>query len=418
MNLLEIIKKISNNALIASAIGGIIANVFSPNIESFLKKKRHSNKGSFKKYYRLRLTILGMIIGMVIPTSFLFFREYKYRHAIQNEQAILESYNKGIECIENLDFEQAEKYLKEVYNVNRNLQEIKYYYAYTEFMLNKNEISYNILLENRDNLSEDELAFYSRFESDNENYDICRKYLNKIKEPEQLKIPALAQYVIITLNLAALEDADTLINTTYINTILLNKKINENKNLIENNKVNIHDKDTIIDKEALDELQRRVLENAESDIIMLNVYKLHMYLLFTSYSISYDQFEYPVYFFVEASEALDYVNNPDMSIKFLSVLNFYTIKMGYGNKYPEEIALAFENTINTFDELLNNDMIHPTEETKKTFDMFRMMADELNNNTYNSNNYEYVFPDGNTYEDIDAKQIIYYWDYLMREYKR
>ena len=43
--------------------------------------------------------------------------------------------------------------------------------------------------------------------------------------------------------------------------------------------MNIHDKDTIIDKEALDELQRRVLENAESDIVMLNVYKLHLQVI-------------------------------------------------------------------------------------------------------------------------------------------
>lgn len=348
------------------------------------------------KIIKIFLLIGGSISAVMSIYSFI---------VSDNDSVALENYQKGIIYFEDEDLEEAEKFFEKAYSINKDLLNIKYYYAVTEFFLDNFDISYNILKENRYSLNEDEIAFYVRFESDRGNYDICREFINKIQKPEKLQNLALAQYVIVVLNLAFIEDYNELCNAVYLNTILLNRKINENQNLIEDCKIN----DIDIDQKVIDKKVEHIIQDAEEEIIMLKMYKLCMYMYFSTYAILYNHDELPVYIFVEASESIDYLNYGEMSAQFLDLLGYYTIYLDMSSKYPEEIKIAYKNVVEEYDKLLE-DGIELTDETRKAFEVVKGVSKGLNENTVDSNNY--IFADGKQYENISSIEFLEMWDEL------
>ncbi len=348
------------------------------------------------KIIKIFLLIGGSISAVMSIYSFI---------VSDNDSVALENYQKGIIYFEDEDLEEAEKFFEKAYSINKDLLNIKYYYAVTEFFLDNFDISYNILKENRYSLNEDEIAFYVRFESDRGNYDICREFINKIQKPEKLQNLALAQYVIVVLNLAFIEDYNELCNAVYLNTILLNRKINENQNLIEDCKIN----DIDIDQKVIDKKVEHIIQDAEEEIIMLKMYKLCMYMYFSTYAILYNHDELPVYIFVEASESIDYLNYGEMSAQFLDLLGYYTIYLDMSSKYPEEIKIAYKNVVEEYDKLLE-DGIELTDETRKAFEVVKGVSKGLNENTFDSNNY--IFADGKQYENISSIEFLEMWDEL------
>ncbi|WP_300748143.1 hypothetical protein [uncultured Brachyspira sp.] len=366
------------------------------------KFKEFIEASCFRKIIKIIKIILLIAASVSAVMSIYSFFES------DNDSIALENYQKGIIYFEDEDLEQAEKFFKKAYSINKDLLNIKYYYAVTEFFLDNVDMSYNILKENRYSLNEDEIAFYARFESDRGNYDICREFINKIQKPEKLQNLALAQYVIVVLNLAFIENYDELCNAVYMNTILLNRKINENQNLIEDCKIN----DIDIEQEIIDKKIEHIIQDAEDEIIMLKMYKLCMYMYFSNYAILYNHDELPVYIFVEASESIDYLNYGKISVQFLDLLGYYTIYLDMSSKYPEEIKIAYKNVMEKYDKLIE-DGIELTDETRKAFEVVKSVSEGLTENTFDSNNYNYIFPDGKQYENISSVEFLKIWDNLI-----
>lgn len=369
------------------------------------KIKEFGKASYFRKSIKI-IKIFLLIIGFV--SSFLsicsFFRP-------DNNLIALENYQKGIVYFEDQDLEKAEQFFLKAYSQNRDLLDIKYYYAITEFYLQNLDKSYQILKENRYSLNEDELAFYARYEVDRDNYEKGKEYINKIQRPEKLKNPALAQYIMTSLNLAALENYNALCNTVYRNTVLLNRVINANENLINNCKLDFNYNDIEIDQEKLNKMIGRINQETEGEILMLKMYKMYMYMYFSSYSIKLGKNELPIFIFIEASESIDYLNYNEISVNFLQLLDYYTIQLDMASKYLEEIKIAYENVVKEYDELLEKDII-PTDETRKSFETTKLILKCLNENTFNPNNFNYILRDekGKRYENISPDDFLKIWD--------
>lgn len=366
------------------------------------KFKEFIEASCFRKIIKI-IKIFLLIAGSVsaVMSIYSFFES-------DNDSIALENYQKGIIYFEDESFEQAEKFFEKAYSINKDLLNIKYYYAVTEFFLDDEDMSYNILRENRYGLNEDEIAFYVRFESDRGNYDICREFINKIQKPEKLQNLALAQYVIVALNLAFLEDYNDFCNVVYMNTILLNRKINENQNLIEDCKIN----DIDIEQKKIEKQIERIIQEAEDELIMLKMYKLCMYMYFSTYAILSNHEELPVYIFVEASESIDYLNYSEASVQFLDLLGYYTIYLNMSSKYPEEIKIAYKNVVEKYDKLVE-DGIEFADDTRKAFEVVKGVSKGLNENTFDSNNYNYIFPNGKQYKNISSIEFLEMWDDLI-----
>lgn len=230
-----------------------------------------------------------------------------------------------------------------------------------------------------------------------------------------MKSVALAQYVVTSLNLGALEDFSILKNRVYINTILLNRRLNEYQDLINNNEIRFKDYGIEIDKSILDDMIDRINNEAEYEISMLKMYKLYMYVLFSSYAIQYDNPEMPVYVFVEASSVIDFLKYPEMSIRFLDILMFYTIRMHIAEQYPEEVIIALKNVIEKHNDAISVEGITATSETEHIFDLLESILEDLKNNNFNPNDFRYVFPDGNTYEEINPDEVLELWNGIVQD---
>lgn len=164
-------------------------------IKSF--KNKYIKLSKVLKFVNTFFAIIGFISSIITIVG--LFNKSDDSIAVSN-------YNKGLNYLSDQYYEDAEKCFEKTYNINSNLFNIKYYYAYTEIMLKKFDKSYKILAENKDSLDENEMVLLSLYEYRKNNYDKSEKYMNKIQEPEKLNIFAFCEYIEFTTKLGFLEN--------------------------------------------------------------------------------------------------------------------------------------------------------------------------------------------------------------------
>lgn len=331
-----------------------------------------------------------------------------------DDSIAIENYEKGIVYLENDHLQDAEKCFEATYNKNRYLLDIKYYYAYTEFLLENFEQSYKILEENQNTLNEDELAFYAAYELSNQNNLKSQKYINKIQEPENLKVASFIQYVLTSVELGFSNDYNTGINAVYLNSVLIDTKINEMQRLPNEGKTLYENEMDDIDEESIKRLVERITTRANDDVLALNRCKLCMYTLFTLYSIQYERKEMPIYIFPDAAESFDYLSNPYISMNFLTALFLYTFEVKIAPHFPEEIQDAYKIITKKYDELLSLeeetgiDLIN--EEDRELFETCKILTKDFSENRFNPKNYEIdISYSGKIYKDYEIDNVLNLW---------
>lgn len=381
------------------------------------KVKEFKSLSFFKKVIRIIKFVL-MIVGcsttvLGVISSYMTVEQY-----LNDDSVALINYQRGIDNMEDGNIQEAEKNFVKVYSINPDLMNIKYYYAYVEYLLGNLDKSYEILRENRNRLNENELTFYGMYELRNNNVEKSKKYINKIQEPENLGNPAFIQYVLTTVKLGFLEDYNTGLNVVYANAILFDAKINENAKLPTKKKV-FYDGDGIkIDEKGLNGIIDRINKNVSSDIAMLNNGKLRMYMQFISYSFQYGKKEMPIYIFEDAAELFDYITNKEVSMDFLSTLCIYTLTLDIEPNFPKEIKVAFRKILKKYDDLLELEKkgeIELETEDKELFEDCKFILDELNTNHFSREHYDLKIKFGTDCDAYREEDDLKVWNRIMQD---
>lgn len=293
--------------------------------------------------------------------------------------------------------------------------EVKYYYAYIEYLLGDLDASYTILLEERNKLNENELAFYAKYELDNGNYDISEKYLNKIREPEKLTAPSLAQYVLTSLKLAFLSSYEDGVNAYYVNTVLLDTKFDEVR---PDTAVELYIDDNIkIDKQEIEKTINHINAKHIDDTRKLMRCRLSMNMLFISYSLQFRHEQVPVYFFPDTAKSFNYSDNPGMSMLFLGTLYMYAVKVPVDSFLSGKLEAAFKVIMDKYHDIASqedqsgNEVI--TEMERGLFKFCEAILWELQNSTFNPDNYAFEYFPGGIYDDCSYTDVLDLWSEVI-----
>lgn len=350
-------------------------------IKSF--KNKYIKLSKVLKFVNTFFAIIGFISSIITIVG--LFNKSDDSIAVSN-------YNKGLNYLSDQYYEDAEKCFEKTYNINSNLFNIKYYYAYTEIMLKKFDKSYKILAENKDSLDENEMVLLSLYEYRKNNYDKSEKYMNKIQEPEKLNIFAFCEYIEFTTKLGFLENYNKGLNVIYNNLILLNTKIFEHK------EIDIYPiKGFILEEDQLQQTENRVQKNLQKDNTKYIRIKLYMYLLFIYYSIEYENYEAPIYYFSDMAETLDYANHSDISRALLSVLYIYATELTISPNMPEEMKEAYNIVSKKYNELKlfeKEDGVEINQQDRELFEALENISKEINNNTFDPGKYSFTWQNG------------------------
>lgn len=264
------------------------------------------------KVINISIYIMGAISAIFTIISF-------FSHS--DDSIALDDYQEGMNYFEDLYFKDAEKCFRNAYKINKNLDNLIYYYAYTEFMLENFEKSHKILVENKNSLNENEMVILAMYEYRKNNYEKSKQYMDKIHEPEKLDIFAFYEYIDYTTKLGFLNDYGEGLNVVCKNILYLEIKSNivnvlpkiTNKGFYNINEFKI---DAVKLLEVLDRIEDYTLFE-KSKCVRAESY---MYFLLFYYSIKYDNIEVPTRYFSNIAYSLDYANNYDITKPLMEIM--------------------------------------------------------------------------------------------------
>lgn len=389
--------------------GGIKKNIINKYIsyKSYLKVKIGEQTLSIIKKINVFFMIVGYISSVV--TIYGFFAKSDNSIAIDN-------YQKGIIYFEDGYLEEAQQCFKKVYEINNNLLDIKFYYAYTEYLLKNYDKSYKILEENRNTLDADEVAFYATYEYSKGNYKKSSEYLNKIRQPENLKVESFVLYIATSTELGFRNNYSEGISTLYANITLLDAKINEAQQLPSVEKMfHVEADDTELREiEAAKEVARRIDENTLDEVLMLKRCMLCTYMQFITHSIQHDEYILPIFIFDDAADLVDFVTNYDMSIKYIEALLIFSIGAQIEPEQPEEIEKSYQiidkkyKELNLLEEQMGINIIK--EEHRENLEACEAILIDLENDSLSSDWYHFNFSEfDETEENYEFGEIVKLW---------
>lgn len=375
------------------------------------KQKAKKNKKSLlKKEFCPVIMNIVSIFSMIftIISVFLWFIPNDNESRTANA---MKYYEYGLTVFEDGELLEAKEYFQKAYEINNSLLDVKYYYAYTEYLLGNLDKSYKILQRNKTTLNDDELAFYAMYEFDKGNYDVSEIFLNKIREPEKLRVTSLTKYVLTSLKIASRNSYNDAVNAFYINTVLLNTKFKEIHPEV---KINLYENDEIkIEKDIIDKTINRINNKDAYDTVTLMRCKLSMLMLLAITSIECGQEQIPIYFFPDTAEYFDYFNNHGMSMQFLVTLYLYTVKVHYDAFFTERIETTYEVIMDKYYDILSKEeqtgekIIR--EEDRGIFELCEQIFRDFKANTFNPNNYAFNYSIGGIYDDYKTSTILDLW---------
>lgn len=350
--------------------------------------------------------ILGVVLTMISVVQWFIPNDSETRTA-----NAMRHYESGLTVFEDGELLEAKEDFRKAYEINNNLLDVKYYYAYTEYLLGNLDKSYKILQRNKTSLNDDELAFYAMYEFDKGNYDVSEIFLNKIREPEKLRVASLTKYVITSLKIASIHGYNDAVNAFYINTVLLNTKLEEIHPRVE---IDLYENDEIkIDKDTIDKTINRINNKDAYDTVALMRCKLSMFMLFAITSIECGQEQIPIHFFSNTAECFDYFNNHGMSMQFLVTLYLYTVKVPYDAFFSERIETTYEIIMDKYYDILSEEERTGVEiireEDRVGFELCEQIFKDFKANTFNPNNYGFEYSVGGIYDDYKTSTILDLW---------
>lgn len=360
------------------------------------------------KIIKMIFIIVGVISGFMTVYSFF---------TLSDDSAAMTYYQKGMNYLDDNYFEDAEKNFEIAYKKNSTLPHLIYYYAYTEYVLEKSDKSYKILQENKNNLDENEISFLAMFEYRKQNYKKSAQYINKVQKPENLEAFAFCKYIEIVIKLGFLDNYNEGINEFFNSLILLDAKINVAQILPEK-RIDFYSVNGIKpDEKYLQKTIDRIINNRDNDISNYKRIKLCIYLLFFYYSIQYDNIEIPIKYFSDVAESIDCANNADVSKQLLIILYIYASKLEMRPEPPNEMLEAYKILVRKYHELELLENVEIEEETKKLFECFEVIARDIDNNRFNPRKYKFEYktdnPDykGDNVLEVWTKTVEYMVDY-------
>lgn len=356
--------------------------------KSNLKEKIKKKKLNIIKKINIFFVIIGYIASAITIYS-LFTKS--------DNSIAIDSYQKGIIYFEDGYLKDAQQCFKKAYEINNDLLDIKFYYSYTEYLLENYNKSYEILEENRNTLNADEIAFYATYEYSKGNYKKSSEYLNKIRQPENLKIESFIKYIITSTELGFLYSYSEGISTLYANITLLDAKINEAQQLPSIEKkfeVEADDKE-LRAIEAAKKVVKRINENTLDKVLILKKCMLCTYMQFITHSIQCDKYIFPIFSFDDAANLVDFVNNYDISIKYIETLLIFSIGFQIEPEQPEEIKKSYQIIDKKYKELKllekQKGIKIFNENDRKNLETCEVILTDLENNCLNSDNYDFNF---------------------------
>lgn len=375
--------------------------------KSYLKVKIGEQALSIIKKINVFFVIVGYISSVV--TIYGFFAKSDNSIAIDN-------YQKGIIYFEDGYLEEAQQCFKKAYEINNNLLDIKFYYAYTEYLLKNYDKSFKILEENRNTLNADEIAFYATYEYSKDNYKKSSEYLNKIRQPENLKVESFVLYIATSTELGFRNNYSEGISTLYANITLLDAKINEAQQLPSVEKMfHVEADDTELREiEAAKEVARRIDENTLDEVLMLKRCMLCTYMQFITHSIQYDEYILPIFIFDDAADLVDFVTNYDMSIKYIEALFIFSIGAQIEPEQPEEIEKSYQiidkkyKELNLLEEQMGINILE--EEDRENLEACEAILIDLENDSLSSDWYHFNFSEFDEKEEnYEFGDIVKLW---------
>lgn len=323
---------------------------------------------------------LGTISAVMTIISFVF---------PSDNSIALTDYQRGVNYLEDQYYEDAEKCFERAYKINSDLFNIKYYYAYTEFMLDKFDKSHKILVENKDSLDENEMVVLAMYEYKSGNHEKSKLYMNKILEPENLDKFAFCEYIDFATKLGFLDDYDKGLNVVCNNLMLLETRIFPHK------EIKFYSINGLKPEESqLLETMERIEKGIDKDNSKYIRTKLYMYLLFIYYSIQYENYEVPTRYFSDMAETLDFANHSDITRQLLYVLYIYASELTFNPEMPEEMKEAYSIVSEKYYDLKlleKENIIEIEENDKKMFEIFENLSKDINNNTFDPKNYSFLW---------------------------
>lgn len=313
---------------------------FKSNIKEKLGEQNLKRIKISLKVLNFIFAIIGFVASVITIVS-LFVKS--------DDSIAIDNYQKGIIYLEDDDFAQAQQCFEKAYEIDNELLDIKFYYAYTEYKLANYDKSYQILKENRNRLSENELAFYSMYEYSKGNYEKSREYLNKIRQPENLEVTSFLHYIVTSTELDFNYNYNEGVNTLYANMVLLDAKINEIQQLPDAIRQFMGAEPEQL--EGANEVIIRINDNVREDVLILNRCKLIACMQYISHSIQYEEYVNPLYFFEESAELVDFVNNYYVSRKYIEVLTIFALAAVY-EPQPIEIEESYKTIVEKYKNIL------------------------------------------------------------------
>lgn len=337
------------------------------------------------KTIKVILMIVGIISGWMTVYSF---------YVESDDSIAMTNYQRGMNYLEDKNYEEAEKCFEVTYEKNSDLLQIIYYYAYTEFMLKDFEKSHKVLQENKNKLDDNELAFLAMYEYINENFEESQQHIDAVKKPENLEVFAFYVYTKYSIKLGFLNDYNEGLDIFCNNLILLDGKINV-AGVFPKKTMNFYPVNGFKpDEKYLKKTINRIETNAKYDKSKYIRTKLYMYFLFLYYSIQYDNIEVPIGCFTDIAETFDYANHPDITKELLIVLLIYACEIEVYPEVPEQMKEAYQIISEHYHklELLEEEnSIKIEEEDRLLFEACGKISKEIDNNSFNPKNYTFDF---------------------------
>lgn len=376
------------------------------NIQEFKKVSCFRKGIKIIKFIIFNIGIVAGVLGIIS-----FFSQSDNSIAFDN-------YQKGINYFEDMYFEDAEKCFESAYKINNDLYHLIYYYAYTEFMLENFNKSYKILVENKDSLNEDEMVILAMYEYKNSNYKKSKQYFDKIQEPEKLDIFAFYEYIDYTTKLGFLDNYGEGLNVICKNILFLEAKLNVVSVLPKiTNKGFYNVNEFKIDEEKLFEILHRIEDYTifeQSKCIRAESY---MYFLLFYYSIQYDNIEVPTRYFSNIAQSLDYANNYDITKPLMLIMYIYISKLKLYPDIPEQMKEAFKiitEKYHKWETMEKEQGLKIQEKDKELLEIFEKIYKEMENNTFGSTNYDFVWESDLGYnEDNLLKRWARSFEYMV-----
>ena len=360
------------------------------------------------KVINVSIYIMGVISGIFTIIS--FFSD-------TDDSIALDNYQEGMNYFEDLYFKDAEKCFENAYKTNKNLYNLIYYYAYTEFMLENFDKSHKILVENRNSLNENEMVILAMYEYRKGNYEKSKQYMDKIHEPEKLDIFAFYEYIDYTTKLGFLNDYGEGLNVICKNILYLEIKSNivnvlpkkTNKGFYNINEFKI---DAVKLLEVLDRIEDYTIFE-KSKCVRAESY---MYFLLFYYSIKYDNIEVPTRYFSNIAYSLDYANNYDITKPLMEIMYIYTSKLNLYPEMPKEMKKSYKIIVQkyrTWETVEKEEGLKIQDEDRELLDVFEKISKDIENNTFDPMNYDCKWEYLENNENNLLKEWAKYYEYMV-----